>query len=53
MFRDFANHPEVATIAAMKSGLKVVPPSRCRLQPRVATIAAMKSGLKDIVSYPM
>ena len=40
--------PNVATIAAMKSGLKVktVVPSAMDIE--VATIAAMKSGLKDV-----
>ena len=38
----------VATIAAMKSGLKAKSTDPCSRS--VATIAAMKSGLKDVLS---
>ena len=47
----FAGKPyRVATIAAMKSGLKEVISGIPIPMEKVATIAAMKSGLKELIS---
>ena len=43
----------VATIAAMKSGLKAATRLLIALTPPVATIAAMKSGLKVLLPVPV